>query len=51
MAARPAIEEIAMPYTIDAAKTKLFRRPVQSESLPPIRRETRLELATLTLAM
>jgi len=27
----------AKPYTIDAVRTKTFRRPVRSESLPPMR--------------
>ncbi len=38
-----AMTNIATPYTIDAAKTKSFRRPVRSESLPPSR-----EAATTT---
>ena len=32
-----AITNSARPYTTDAAKTKIFRRPVRSESLPPTR--------------
>ena len=34
---------IATPYTVDAPRTKTFRRPVRSESLPPSR-----EAATTT---
>ena len=32
-----AITNIARPYTIEAVRTKIFRRPVRSESLPPTR--------------
>jgi hypothetical protein len=32
-----AMTNMARPYTIDALRTKIFRRPVRSESLPPIR--------------
>jgi hypothetical protein len=32
-----AITNSARPYTIDAVRTKIFRRPVRSESLPPMR--------------
>jgi hypothetical protein len=38
-----AITNIAAPYTIDAVSTKIFLRPVRSESLPPVR-----EAATTT---
>ena len=38
-----ATTNIANPYKIDAARTKTFRRPVRSDSLPPIR-----EAATTT---
>ena len=38
-----AIMNIATPYTIDAMTTKIFRRPVRSDSLPPMR-----EAATTT---
>ena len=31
-----ATANIARPYTIDAVRTKIFRRPVRSESLPPM---------------
>ena len=30
-----AITNIATPYTVEAARTKTFRRPVRSDSLPP----------------
>ena len=38
-----AITNIARPYTTAAVRTKTFRRPVRSESLPPTR-----EAATTT---
>ena len=38
-----AIMNNARPYTIDAVKTKIFRRPVRSETFPPMR-----EAATMT---
>ena len=38
-----AITNIARPYTMDAVITKILRRPVRSESLPPMR-----EAATTT---
>ena len=38
-----AITNNARPYTIDAVRTKIFRRPVRSESFPP-----RREAATMT---
>ncbi len=38
-----AITNNARPYTIDAVRTKIFRRPVRSESFPP-----RRDAATMT---
>ena len=38
-----AITNNARPYTIDVVRTKIFRRPVRSESLPPMK-----EAATMT---
>jgi hypothetical protein len=38
-----AITNIATPYTTDAVSTKIFLRPVRSESFPPMR-----EAATTT---
>ena len=40
-----AITNNASPYTTDAARTKIFRRPVRSESRPPM-----TEAATTTAA-
>jgi hypothetical protein len=39
-----AITNNATPYTTDAVSTKIFLRPVRSESLPPMR-----EAATTTM--
>jgi hypothetical protein len=42
-AADDGITKNVMLHTIDAAMTKIFRRPVRSEALPPMR-----EAATMT---
>jgi hypothetical protein len=36
-----AADRLLRPYTIDAISTKIFRRPVRSESLPPMREARR----------